>query len=211
MKSKEQLIKLELLKTTGYNNYNGWNNRTDFGYHSYNLNNIDITGQRNPAERINIFEKHISFENKNVIDFGCNVGAMLHHLSGKIKFGVGLDYDVKSVTAGNNISKILNVDQKIKIYHHDFDLNSYEQLDNMLGNCDIALLLSLGSWVKSWRKLYQLAINKSHTIIFETNNPTEGIPQLNFFETNNKNIVQISKKSLDDTTGNLQRQVYLIT
>lgn len=208
--NKTELIKQQLSKTVGHTNYNGWNNRTTYGYHSYNIGDISIVGQRDPAKRIEIFKQHVSFENKTVVDFGCNVGAMLHHLP-EIQSGVGFDYDLKSVTAGNNISKILNVEDKINIHHHDFDLNSYEELDDLLHSCDIALLLSLGSWVKSWKKLYQLAINKSNTIILETNNTTEGVPQLNFFENNNKNIVQISEKSLDDITGNDHRKVYLIT
>lgn len=204
-----ELIKKELSKTVGHSNYNGWNNRTSYGYHSYDIGDIHIIGQRNPMQRIKIFKQHVSFENKTVVDFGCNVGAMLHHLP-EINSGVGFDYDAKCIDAGNKISKLLDLDSKIELYCHDFDQDSYQDLSKKISHFDICFLLSLGSWIKSWRNLYSLACQISSLIILETNNSTEGAPQLQFFNDIGKKIIQISKESLDDSTGNSGRETFLI-
>ena len=206
---KEEYIKKELSKTVGHSKYNGWNNCTSYGYHSYDLDGIFIQGQRNPIKRIDIFKQHVSFANKNVIDFGCNVGAMLHHLP-EINSGVGFDYDEKCINAGNKISELLGLKNKISLHTHDFDLDSYEKLKNKTLNFDICFLLSLGSWIKSWDKLYDLSCKISSLIILETNNSTEGSAQLQFFEERNKQILQISKQSIDDSTGNHGRETFLI-
>ena len=57
-----------------------------------NIDNLSIKGQREPSQRLAIIKKHVNFENKNVIDFGCNSGGMLFHLP-EIKQGIGIDYD----------------------------------------------------------------------------------------------------------------------
>lgn len=207
--NKAELIKQQLSKTVGHSNYNGWNNRTTYGYHSYNIGDVSIIGQRDPTKRIKIFKQHVSFENKTVVDFGCNVGAMLHHLP-EIYSGVGYDYDVKCILAGNNISKLLELDDKINLYQHDFDQDSYQHLQENIIHFDICFLLSLGSWVKSWKTLYDLACKVSSTIILETNNSTEGVPQLQFFRDKNKQITRISEHSFDDSTGNHDRETFLI-
>jgi hypothetical protein len=70
--------------------------------------------------------------------------------------------------------------------------------------------LSLGSWVKDWRKLYINCIKQAKTIILETNNDTEGRPQLDLFKQYNCSIKLISTESRDDITGNIGRKTYII-
>jgi len=208
--NKTEAIKKELRTTTGYSQYNGWNNnRTQYGYHSYNIHDININGQRNPKQRLDIYRKYVDFSNKTVCDFGCNVGAMLHHLP-EIKQGIGFDYDNSCIKAGNNISKILNC-TNVNLYTHDFDKDPYKNLIDLIQQFNISFLLSLGSWVSSWQTLYSIAIDHSDIIILETNNIKEGQSQLNFFEKKNKNIQLISENSLDDITNNTKRQSFLIS
>ena len=126
----EEEIKKELTTTVGNSHYNGWHNRTSYGYHSYDLDGVKIVGQRNPKIRLDDMKKFINFKDKNVVDFGCNVGAMLHHLP-EIKQGFGFDYDTKCITAGNNIAKILGRDN-ISFYKHDFDKDGYDNLKKLI-------------------------------------------------------------------------------
>ena len=205
----EDKIKEELSKTVGNRKYNGWNNRTSYGYHSYNLGGINITGQRNPEMRLNEFKKYVDFTDKVVVDFGCNVGAMLHHLP-EIKEGLGFDYDGNCINAATNIAKLIDRDN-LKYYTHDFDKNSYNDLtDKINKKPDIILLLSLGSWVKSWEKLYSLALDYNGQVILEINNEDEGKPQLDFFRKKGYEPKMIVNNSLDDSTGNNRRRTYLI-
>ena len=208
--TNEYLIRNELIATTNNKHYNGWSNRTKYGYHSYDIEDIHIPGQRNPRKRLEIYKKYVDFHDVILYDFGCNVGAMLHHLP-EINTGIGFDYDAKCILAGNNISKILKLENKIKLYHHDFDKDSYLDLKEKIKPNDISLLLSLGSWVASWKDLYSIALEYSKKIILEINNIKEGEPQLNFFQKKQKQITQIADNSNDDSTGNSERQSFLIS
>ena len=206
---RTEKIKEELIKTVGKSHYNGWYNRTTFGYHSYNIDEINIIGQRNPKIRLDDIRKYVDFKEKNVVDFGCNVGAMLHHLY-EINKGLGFDYDNNCINSANNISKILKRDN-IEYFVHDFDKNTYEELKSKINlKPDIIFILSLGSWIKTWKKLYSLALEYECKIILEINNEEEGKSQLNFFINKGYKPKMIVNNSLDDSTGNNKRRTYLI-
>ena len=40
-------VKLHLTNTTKQNHYNGWNNRTLYGYHSFKIDNIEDNVEEN--------------------------------------------------------------------------------------------------------------------------------------------------------------------
>jgi len=69
----------------------------------------------------------------------------------------------------------------------------------------------MGSWVKSWHELYNLAISYKCQILLETNNDKEGIAQLDLFKKQGLEIKLISDHSKDDVTGNHGRKTYLIS
>ena len=210
MKELEDKIKNELEKTISSPHYNGWHNRTSYGYHSYNLSGVNIVGQRNPRERLSHMRTKIDFKNKNVLDLGCNVGSMLHHLN-EIDHGIGLDYDEKCVSAANNISNLLER-ENLNFYVHDFDKDSYESMFKKINfKPDIIFILSLGSWVKKWELLYGACLLYNCKLILETNNKSEGIPQLNFFRDKGLKTKLILDNSKDDSTGNSGRKTYLIS
>jgi hypothetical protein len=75
---------------------------------------------------------------------------------------------------------------------------------------DIVFLLSLGSWIKSWRSLYGAVANKVKSIFLEVNNEGEGRDQLEFFSTKGWTITPVNEFSSDDTTGNKGRRLYLL-
>lgn len=208
--NKEEEIKKCLIKTVNHVMYNGWSNsQTEYGYHSYNFLNIKIKGQRNPSIRLNNFRNFFDFHNKNVIDFGCNVGAMLHHLE-EIKFGLGFDYDPSCIEAAIDISNILER-KNLTFIKHDFDKDSYSNLlKSIYFKPDVIFLLSIGSWVESWPYLYEISLSYNCSIFLETNNQQVSISQLEFFKKKNLDIVLVSDNSNDDITGNLERKTYFI-
>jgi hypothetical protein len=201
-------IKDNLSNTTKKMHYNGWSNRTKYGYHSFQLFNINIVGQRSPSVRLNIFKKHIDFKNKNVLDLGCNSGGMLLHLF-EIKNGIGFDYDNNCIKIATDIHKILHINNNIKFFQKDLN-NVNLDLDIDI-NIDIVFLLSLGSWIKNWKYIYEWSIKNSKTIVFESNNDAEGVKQLDLFKENKCDIKSILDFSKDDSTGNYGRKTYIIT
>ena len=196
-------IKYKLGATKNISHYNHWgvSDKLQSGYHSYNIANIQLSGQRNPSERLDIFKKYIDFTNKTVVDMGCSTGGMLLHLP-ELKKGIGFDYDVKSIEAARYISNVLSYD--VNYCFEVQDLNNITTIPN----ADIVFLLSLGSWIKNWKALYTLCLDVK-IIILETNNDEEGKPQLDFFR--NRKIKLISDASKDDITLNHKRKTYLIT
>lgn len=201
-------IKQLLSGTINNSHYNGWHNRTTYGYHSFNIFNINIPGQRNPKQRLDIIKQHINFENKNVIDFGCNNGGMLLHLP-EINNGIGLDFDGKCIQTATNLKNILKYNNNLTFLKQDLnELHDFKQFLNI--KIDIAFLLSLGSWVKNWPKLYNQTLENVNIIILETNNDDEGKPQLDFFKSKKCNIKLISDASRDDMTKNYRRKTYII-
>jgi hypothetical protein len=200
-------IENKLSDTTKLTHYNGWSNRTKYGYHSFNIFNINILGQRIPRNRLDIFKKYINFENKNILDFGCNSGGMLLHLF-NIKNGIGFDYDENCIKVARDINKILNFNNNIKFIKKDLNnINLDLEIDIEI---DIIFLLSLGSWIKEWEYIYQWSIKNSKIIFFESNNDKEKIKQLELFKKTNCDIKLISNSSNDDSTGNYLRKTYLI-
>jgi hypothetical protein len=192
--------------------YNSWTNyrKQLSGYHSIDIHNININGQRRPKLRIKEISKYYDFENKIVLDLGCNIGGMLLHLP-KIKRGLGIDYDKLCVDCGNYISNILKFNE---LSFYKYDLNNFliKEFINSLNieKIDIIFLLSLGSWIKNWEKLYIDCVKYSNHILLETNNDHEGKEQLELFNKLNCTINIISEYSYDDQTNNYGRKLFLI-
>lgn len=204
-------IKNNLINTVKKNHYNGWNNRTTYGYHSFKIDNINFIGQRRPWIRLNKIKKIYNFDNKSLIDFGCNTGGMIFHLP-ELKSAIGLDYDKNCIKSCKYMSSILNNDVSYKFIVQDLNFFDFDMFvkNNNIKKVDVIFLLSLGSWVKEWKKLYEECVKYSDTIIFETNNDIEGKPQLELFKHLNCNITLISDNSDDDITNNIGRKTYII-
>jgi hypothetical protein len=206
----QEILKDALRKTVNKTHYNGWNNRLEFGYHSFDIYNIHIQGQRNPTQRFEKIKKFYDFTDKNVLDLGCNTGGMLFHIS-EIQRGIGLDFDEPCIESCNVFKTWLHLAPEYEFYKQDlnaFDCTVFCKEHNF--KPDILFLLSLGSWVKDWKKLYSDCINVCNTIVLETNNDIEGAPQLDFFKSQGFKITLVSSCSDDDCTGNYGRKTYLI-
>lgn len=200
-------IKEVLQKTVDHTHYNGWNNRLEYGYHSFDIYNIRIQGQRKPIQRLHKVKKFYDFRNKQALDFGCNTGGMLLHLP-ELKKGVGIDYDTSCIDAATYIAKKVNFSTEYQFITADLNTFDFKELGDYTP--DIIFLLSLGSWIKDWKNLYTKSWNLAQTILFETNNDEEGYPQLMHFFSLGGKIQLVSESSDDDCTGNHGRKTYLI-
>ena len=204
-------IKQRLQQTTTINHYNGWNNRTTYGYHSFDIGNIQLKGQRNPLQRINIMKQFIDFKNKTIIDFGCNTGGMIFHLP-ELKCAIGMDFDENCVQNCRFISSKLKYNTQYEFKVQDLNKFSLTRFLSEKNNMkiDIIFLLSLGSWVSNWKELYIDCLSNADLLVLETNNDREGMPQLHLFESLQCNIEMISSASNDDITNNTGRKTYII-
>tara|TARA_B110000208_G_C11756952_1_gene425494 strand:- start:147 stop:1199 length:1053 start_codon:yes stop_codon:yes gene_type:complete len=205
-------IKNIIIKTTSKNHYNGWNNKriNMIGYHSINIFNINLIGQRTPSKRIDNIIKNINVNNKIILDIGCNIGGMLLHLP-KIKLGIGIDYDENCINSANYINNILQFNN-LNFYKYDLNNFNIEIIKKKLeiDKIDIIFLFSMGSWIKNWQQLYLNCINNANIILLETNNDNEGKPQLKLFTDNKWKITLINNSSYDDNTKNYSRKLYLL-
>lgn len=204
-------IKSKLTNTTKQMHYNGWNNRTTYGYHSFNIDNINLEGQRRPWMRLDKMKDHFDFKDKTLIDFGCNTGGMIFHLP-ELNRAFGFDFNKECIDSCNYMCSIL--DHKTECLFKQEDLNKFDLqmfLNNInINKVDVIFLLSLGSWIKNWKELYTQCLVYSDVIILETNNDIEGKPQLDLFNSLNCSITLISNTSDDDITGNYGRKTYIV-
>ena len=206
----QEIMKNALRKTVADKHGNGWHNRTEFGYHSFHIQTIDIEGQRNPVRRFEKIKPHYDFTGKTVLDLGCNTGGMLFHIP-EIKRGVGIDFDGLCIDSCNVWKDWLMFTANYEF--HKMDLNHFavnEWLSEKTVKPDIIFLLSLGSWVQNWRQLYTSCFAAAPYLLLETNNDKEGAPQLELFRQLGGTITCVSENSDDDMTGNVGRKTYLV-
>ena len=199
MNIQEQIIE-QILTTRNYTMYNGWSNaRSSYGYHSFNLPGVDIQGQRTPSKRIEEFQKHISFDNKVVVDIGCNVGGMLFHIP-NLKKGYGFDYDNKCIVAANNIANILDR-KELAFSTIDLDKVPHDNLKNYINEkIDIVFFLSVGKWILTHKDLYKFFVKQGADIILELNNNRKDKAQLEVFKELGLEPKLIIEGSPDDNT-----------
>jgi hypothetical protein len=209
-KAKEQ-VRTALRATVGHTHYNGWNNRLELGYHSFDFFTMHLQGQRNPTKRLERIRPAYDFTGKRILDLGCNTGGMLLHIPEAAE-GVGLDYDAACLRAAEFIRDKFQFSPHLRFLKHDLNTVSIPTLLSALEyNPDIVFLLSIGSWVKDWRKLYRDVWANTKAVLLETNNDKEGAPQLELFRELGGTLQCLSEVSDDDCTGNLGRKTYLIT
>jgi hypothetical protein len=204
-------ICMSMSDTTGYTIGNGWCNRTTYGYHSIQLFNMNIIGQRNCIKRILKMKEHYDFKNKVVMDVGCNIGGMLHFLL-DAKRGIGVDIDRKCIDVGRIIQRELqNIVLPCEFYEMNLEHTHEFETRLQTERPDCIFLLSLGSWIRNWKELYKLVCTYVDTFFLETNNNQEGVAQLDYIQSLSFQIHLIKEKSDDDMTGNDRRQLYICT
>jgi len=142
------------------------------GYHTIEINGQRITGQRDPAHRLDAAP--FDFRGKTVLDIGCNQGGMLLRLADRLEWGIGIDYDSRMVNAANRIK---SVRQANNLHFYVFNLEK-EPLDLIRDfiprpKVDIVFLLAVCAWIDNWQAVINFAATLSDVMLFETTGTDE--------------------------------------
>ena len=196
--NKEELKLINLLNYTkkSASTYSG--ELYDVGYHTFNLGNKVLKGQRNPDERLK--NVPFNFEGKTVLDIGSNQGGMLNACAKDIKFGVGVDYDSRMVNVANRIKEHSN-NKNLQFYVFDLENEKLAYLKDFLpiDKVDICFLLSVCMWLKNWKELILFVQSVSENLLFESNGSDEQQKnQIDFLKSIYKEVLLINEISDDD-------------
>jgi len=177
-------------------------------YHSLRIRDKYFRGQRECLERFKNLE--YDFTDKCVLDLGCNTGGMLHALSDKIKFGVGIDFSTKCINAANLIKATNQVDN-LGFYNFNLENESLRMIKNFLPSkkVNICFLLAVCMWIKNWKEVVVFCSEISKDLLFETNGSEhEQEEQLSFLRTKYSSINLLDDQSTDDPLQK-NRKLYL--
>jgi SAM-dependent methyltransferase len=159
---------LNYTKTSGsvYSAY-----RYPAGYHTIEIGDRTLVGQRQPAERLRPVP--VEFAGKTVLDIGCNQGGMLFALP-DVRWAVGIDYDRNMVNAANRI-RSLKKRAEMAFYVVDLEQDPIELIEDFLPEprVDIVFLLAVCRWVTNWQEVISWAARISGAMLFETTGPDE--------------------------------------
>ena len=117
--------------------FKGW------GYQSFG----EHQGQRDMEHRFDVMKLPKSFEEKTVIDIGCNIGvACIESKKRGAKRVVGIDYTDENIDIANQIAK----EHNFEIEYYKFDVNDgLDELKSIIGDekFDYTFVLSVWGWV----------------------------------------------------------------
>lgn len=169
------------------------------GYHSLTIGDELLEGQRDPHNRIDSL--NIDFNNKIVLDIGCNAGGILFDIQDKIKYGIGVDYDYKIINFANKVAKTENYNN-LDFYTVDLDnddlsvINYYSNQDQKF---DIIFLLAVCMWINKWPELIDWVKEHCSICVFETNgNAKQQQKQVSKLMKVFKSVELINDNSADD-------------
>lgn len=178
------------------------------GYHTLQLGEMVIAGQRNPAARLQ--DIPYDFSGKSVLDIGCNQGGMLFHLRRQIRHGVGLDFDKRLINAANKICSV-NQAENLDFYVFDLERDHLPLMADLIpdAHVDIAFLLSVCMWIENWKAVIDTTKSLSSTLLFESNGKAgqqaEQLAYLNSIYTD----VRLINSESDDDPLQRKRKLYL--
>ena len=196
---------LNYTKTSG-STYNG----QDFpaGYHTLELKNLHLPGQRHPRERFKIVP--FDFKGKTVLDIGCNQGGMLFEISDRIAHGIGIDYDHRVVNAANKVRSYTDT-KNLDFYVFNLEKENLDLIRDFLPakKIDIVFLLAICMWIKNWRQVIDLTRSISDNLLFESNGTqAQQDEQVEYLRQRYKQVRQLSEQSQDDSSQKA-RKLYL--
>lgn len=197
--------------------YNGWKKNEKFiiGYHSLNVFNLNLAGQRDCRKRISEIEELINLNDLNIIDLGCNSGGLLWHINqpGQV---VGIDFDYNCINLAKYIKYLIskqNLEFSNRFNFFKCDLNNINKVNSIVSKLhlkfDLVILTSMGSWVKNLEDLILFSSKQAKYLVYESNNPQEFEKQKLILNKYYVNCKEINYKSMDDLSGNYSRQSFL--
>jgi SAM-dependent methyltransferase len=138
------------------------------GYHSVQIGDLWLRGQRDPAERL----RHVpyDFTGKSVLDLGCNQGGSLIAIRDRISWAVGIDYDHRMINVANRIGAYLKA-ENISFYVLDLEKEPLALIDDLIieHQVSITFLLSVCMWISNWKAVLRYAASVSESMLFESN------------------------------------------
>ena len=167
-------------------------------YHTTKIGGKEFEGQRDISKRYDNID--YDFNGKVVVDFGCNMGGMLHHIADKIEYGVGVDYHSKVINAANMINAANNV-HNIDFYTFNLDSEDVNMLDNyILGKkVDLCFVLAIALWIKNWKSVINYCYKISETLIYESNGKDDfQSEQERYIRALYPSVELLAEESLDD-------------
>ncbi len=195
--------KTSVLKVLDYTKTNKmWYDEKELfaGYHTVSIQGETIKGQRDPEMRL--AKVDIDFTGKRVLDVGCSNGGLLHALTEKITFGVGVDFNAKCINAANAL-KAANQLNNIHFYTFDLDKEDLSMLRHFVFGepVDICLFFNLSIWVKRWKEAFTLCSELTKTMLFEAHgSEKQQEEQLRFVKSIYQEVQLLSEQSDDDPT-----------
>ncbi|WP_457336309.1 cupin-like domain-containing protein [Rhizobacter sp. P5_C2] len=178
------------------------------GYHTVSIGGESFQGQRDSAKRV--AKIPYDFSGKRVLDIGCSNGGLLHHLSGAIRFGVGVDFNTRCINGANAI-KAANGTHNVHFYAFDLDKDDLSLLNSFVfgERVDVCFILNISLWVKRWKEVVNHCAALSDTLVFEAHgNAQQQAEQLRFVQSVYGQTQLLSQQSDDDPTY-AQRSMYL--
>ena len=168
------------------------------GYQVLRTYQGDIPGQRDPVKRLQLIP--INFQNKSVLDLGCNSGGMLFPLNKKLSFGIGLDGNYKLINAANKIKKASDY-RYLDFYTFDLIKDDFSLIKNFFPydteRVDVCFLLSMCIHIPHWKDLIDFSISIADEVIFESNgSEEEQAEQIDYI--NDKFYCKVLSESSDD-------------
>jgi SAM-dependent methyltransferase len=205
MEARKVINLLRYTKKSG-SAYNA--NEFEIGYHSVQLGDLFLKGQRNPGERLATLD--FDFTGKKVIDLGCNQGGMLREIADKTAYGLGVDYDSRMINVANRIKRFNGI-KNLDYYVLDLDNEDINLIKDFSSedSFDIVFMLSIAVWVSKWKELVQFANSIAPYILFETNGTSEQqTDQIEYLKKTYSIVKLISERSEDDP-GQKMRQLFI--
>ena len=169
------------------------------GYHSVSVAGVRLSGQRDPAGRLDLVP--FDFGGKSVLDIGCNQGGMLHALQGRVRNGIGIDYDARLVNIANRI-KAVNEAHNLQFYVFDVERDPLELIRDLCPDqkVDIVFLLSVCRWLPNWQEVLRFSAGLADTMLFESNGMAEQqAQQINALSDLYPNVSCLAERSEDDS------------
>jgi len=178
------------------------------GYHSMTLPEMELRGQRNPAQRFELVP--VDFRDKTVLDIGCNQGGMLFEIRDKVKWGVGIDYDSRMINAANRIKAHVGA-RNLNYYVFNLEKEPLSFIENFLPEqpVDVCFLLSVCMWLSNWQEVIEFGRQVSRAMLFETNGTDQQQnAQITYLGNRYGSVERLAETSDDDPKQKLRMLFY---
>ena len=152
-------------------------------YYSIEIDGIKYKGERDWYARWNLL-KDIEYENKRILDIGCNTAITLTYLKKfkNVKYCLGVDMPDELLLKTNKANTIIaakKLDEAFQVSNDylQIDLNNSNYENKIGSNFDIAIVMSILKWIDD-KKRFLNYLKNFNNIIYEAHEPDNEIISL---------------------------------